>query len=104
MAAFLALLFAVFQVLGLRENFSLTFLHQKFLDNTISGMPIFILLFSLGNLIQIPGWVFLAAAVLALGKAWGGIVTYIAAVISCVFTFWLVRLIGGDALRQVKGK
>lgn len=103
-AAFLGLLFAVFQVLGLRENFSLTFLHQKFLDNTISGMLIFILLFSLGNLIQIPGWVFLAAAVLALGQVWGGVVTYIAAVISCAFTFWLVRLIGGDALRQVKGK
>ena len=76
-AAFLGLLFAVFQVLGLRENFSLTFLHQKFLDNTISGMLIFILLFSLGNLIQIPGWVFLAAAVLALGQVWGGVVTYI---------------------------
>jgi hypothetical protein len=25
----------------------------------------------LGNLVQIPGWVFLAAAVLALGQLWG---------------------------------
>ena len=103
-AAFLGLLFVVFQVSGLRENFSLTFLHQRLLENQISGMAIFILLFSLGNLIQIPGWVFLAAAVLALGEARGGVVTYLAAVISCAFTFWLVRLIGGDALRQVKGK
>ena len=103
-AVFLGLLFTIFQVLGLRENFSLTFLHQKFVDNLVSGMLIFILLFSLGNLIQIPGWIFLAAAVLALGEAWGGVVTYVAAVISCAFTFWLVRLIGGDALRQMKGK
>lgn len=102
--AFLELLFAVFQILGLRENLSLAFLHQKFLDNVISGTLIFILLFALGNLIQIPGWVFLAAAVLALGEAWGGVVTYVVAVISCAFTFWLVRLIGGDALRQVNGK
>ena len=102
--AFLGLLFAVFQILGLRENLSLAFLHQKFLDNVISGTLIFVLLFALGNLIQIPGWVFLAAAVLALGEAWGGVVTYVAAVISCAFTFWLVRLIGGDALRQVNGK
>jgi hypothetical protein len=29
-------------------------------------------LFALGNLIQIPGWIFLAAAVLALGRVWGG--------------------------------
>lgn len=101
---FLGLLFAVFQFSGLRDNFSLAFLHQKFLDNVISGMLIFILLFSLGNLIQIPGWIFLAASVLALGEAWGGVATYIAAVISCAFTFWVIRLLGGDALRQLRGR
>ena len=103
-AGFLGLLLAVFQFSGLRDNLSLAFLHQKFLDNVISGMLIFILLFSLGNLIQIPGWIFLAAAVLALGEVWGGVATYIAAVISCAFTFWLIRLIGGDALRQLRGQ
>ncbi len=103
-AAFLGLLLAVFQFSGLRENFSLVFLHQKFLDNEASGLIIFIVLFALGNLIQVPGWVFLAAAVLALGEVWGGVATYIAAVISCVLTFWVIRLVGGDALRQLKGR
>jgi uncharacterized membrane protein YdjX (TVP38/TMEM64 family) len=101
--AFLGLLLAVFQLSGLRDNFSLAFLHQKFLDNEASGLLIFIALFALGNLIQIPGWIFLAAAVLALGEVWGGVATYLAAVISCAFTFWLIRLLGGDALRQIKG-
>jgi hypothetical protein len=52
------LLLAVFQFSGLRDNFSLAFLHQKFLDNEASGLLIFIALFALGNLIQIPGWIF----------------------------------------------
>lgn len=103
-AGFLGLLFVVFQLSGLRDNFSLAFLHQKILDNEVSGMLIFVLLFALGNLIQIPGWIFLAAAVLALGEVWGGVATYIAAVISCVLTFWVIRLVGGDALRQLHGK
>lgn len=59
------------------------------------------LVFALGNLIQIPGWVFLAAAVLTLGEVWGGVVTYIAASISCAVTFLTIRFVGGDALRKL---
>lgn len=95
---------ALVQFSGLRDNFNLTYLHQKFLDNELTGLLIFVALFALGNLIQIPGVIFLAAAVLALGEVWGGIATYIAAVLSCVFTFWLIRLLGGDALREINGK
>jgi len=100
--AFLGLLLAVFQLSGLRDHLSLPFLHQKFLDNEATGLLIFIALFALGNLVQIPGWIFLAAAVLALGEVWGGVATYLAAAVSCAFTFWLIRLLGGDALRQVR--
>lgn len=101
---FLALILAIFQLSGLREHFSLTFLQQKIIDNKISGLLIFIVLFSLGNLIQIPGWVFLAAAVLTLGKIYGAAATYVAATISCIITFLIIKLIGGDALRLVKNK
>ena len=86
--AFLGLLLAVFQLSGLRGNFNLAFLHQKFLDNEVTGLLIFMALFALGNLIQIPGWIFLAAAVLSLGEAWGAVATYLGAMVSCVFTFW----------------
>jgi uncharacterized membrane protein YdjX (TVP38/TMEM64 family) len=102
--AFLALLLAVFHFSGLRGNVNHAFLHQKFVDNTFTGLLIFIALFAIGNLIQIPGWIFLAAAVLALGKSWGGLATYIAAVVSCVFTFAVIKSLGGDALRQIKNQ
>ena len=98
---FLALLFAIFELSGLRDHFNLKFLQQAILENRVTGLLIFILLFSLGNLIQIPGWIFLAAAVLTMGPILGGMVTYIAACLSCVATFFTIRLVGGDALRQL---
>ena len=101
---FLALLLAVFELSGLRDHFNLAFLQQRIEENRITGLLIFVLLFALGNLIQIPGWIFLAAAVLTLGKVWGGLATYIAACISCMVTFLAIRLVGGDALRQLKNK
>jgi len=101
---FLGVLFAIFELAGLRDHFSIEFLRQIILDNKISGILIFILVFALGNLIQIPGWVFLAAAVLELGRTWGGIATYIAASISCVVSYLVIRFVGGNALRQLNNR
>ncbi len=101
---FLGVLLAIFEYSGLRDHFNLDFLRHKIVENKLNGLLIFVLLFSLGNLIQIPGWIFLAAAVLALGRTWGGIATYLAATISCVITFLTIRLIGGDALRKLDSK
>lgn len=98
---FLILLFAVFELSGARAHFTLEFLQQVIRDHQASGLLIFVLAFVLGNLIQIPGWIFLAAAVLTLGKFWGGVATYIAASISCVVTFFTLRLVGGNALRKL---
>jgi len=52
-----------------------------------------------GNLVQVPGLIFLAAAELALGPLWGAALTYFAACLACFSTFAFARTIGGDALR-----
>jgi uncharacterized membrane protein YdjX (TVP38/TMEM64 family) len=98
---FLGILFTVFELSGLRAHFNLPFLRQLIVEHELQGVLVFILLFSLGNLIQIPGWIFLAAAVLALGRTNGGLATYAAAMVSCAMTFLAIRLAGGDALRQL---
>ncbi len=103
-ALFLATLFAVFQLSGLRQHFNLQFLQQLLLEHKLGGLLVFIVLFALGNLIQLPGWIFLAAAVLAFGKLWGGLATYLAACLSCLFTFGVIRWMGGDALRQLDNR
>ena len=101
---FLGVLLTVFEVSGLRDHFNLAFIRQLILQYRTGGLILFVFLFSLGNLIQIPGWVFLAAAVLTLGRLWGGAVTYVAAVTSCAFTFVTIRILGGDALRLLKSR
>lgn len=67
-ALFLGVLLTVFEVSGLRDHFNLAFIRQLILRHQIGGLMLFLLLFSLGNLAQVPGWVFLAAAVFTLGR------------------------------------
>ncbi|HEY3301338.1 MAG TPA: VTT domain-containing protein [Methylophilaceae bacterium] len=101
LVVFLLIIFCIFQYSGLRAQFNLTFIKQAIQSHELAGLLLFVLLFTLGNLIQIPGWVFLAAAVLALGEWLGGLATYIAAVTACTTTFFLIRWVGGNALRQL---
>ena len=99
---FFVALLAVAQLSGIRAHFTLVFLREMLASNPVTGVTVFVLLFGLGNLIQIPGWIFLAAAVLAFGQVAGGLVTYLAATISCTVTFLTVRLLGGNALQSLK--
>jgi uncharacterized membrane protein YdjX (TVP38/TMEM64 family) len=101
---FLGALLAIFELSGLRDHFSLEFLQRRIHDNEFTGLAIFVLLFSLGNLIQIPGWIFLAAAVLTLGELMGGIATFVAASVSCGVTFFVIRAVGGDVLRRLNNR
>ncbi len=101
---FLLTLLVMVRMTGLRENFSLDHLRQALLANRLGGLALFVLLFTLGNLVQIPGWIFLAAAVLVLGRTAGGGVTYLAAVTSCAVTFASIAWIGGDAIRRLDNR
>jgi uncharacterized membrane protein YdjX (TVP38/TMEM64 family) len=101
---FLGVLLIVFEASGLRDHFNLEFIRDAMLRHPIGGLLLFAALFALGNLVQIPGWIFVAAAVLTLGRLWGGVATYVAAVTSCALTFVTIRLIGGDALRLIENR
>ena len=59
--AFLGILLIIFEVSGLRDRFDLAFIQELILRHRVGGFLLFVLLFSLGNLIQVPGWLFLAA-------------------------------------------
>jgi uncharacterized membrane protein YdjX (TVP38/TMEM64 family) len=103
-ALFLLLMWAGFRLTGLDSHFSAQFLQERFAQHRIGGLLIFTALFALGNLIQVPGWLFLLAAVAALGRFWGGLATYVAACLTCASTFWVIRLVGGNALRELNGR
>ena len=99
----LVLLWAAFRAAGLSERVSPQMLHEAFERHRAGGLLVFTALFALGNLVQLPGWIFLTAAVASLGAWWGGLATYLAASVSCVVTFWGVRWLGADALRAFGG-
>ncbi len=101
---FLAALFLLLHFSGIKDNFEIGFLRRQFQENALVGILLFTALFVVGNLVRVPGLIFLAAALLALGQVMGGLVTYIAAVASCLVTFLVIRLLGGDALRKLKWK
>ena len=65
---------------------------ELFEDYQVAGGFLFCLAFSMGNLLYLPGWVFLAGAVFALDKEWGGVVTYAAALCSSTSHFHLLLL------------
>ena len=52
----------------------------------------------------IPGWIFLVGAVLALGKEWGGMASFLAALCSASISFFIIRSVGGTALRSLNNK
>nr|WP_319566875.1 hypothetical protein [uncultured Rhodoferax sp.] len=51
-------LLGIVQWTGLRQDFSLAFLRQVLSENRWEGLAAFVLLFTLGNLVQVPGWIF----------------------------------------------
>ncbi len=68
------------------------------------GIVLFVALFAIGELVHIPGMVFVVAAVLAYGRTTGFFVGWLGAVVSVTVSFVLVRSFGGQALTQIKWK
>lgn len=100
--AFVVVLILAFRLSGLNEHFEAATLQRDIAGHPLGGILFFIVLFSLGNLLLIPGWVFLAASVYVFGAPMGGLATYAAACVSSLVTFGVIRLLGGDALRRLK--
>lgn len=99
-AVFFVLLYVVVEVTGLRSNLSSEVIENLFFAYPVWGIALFCLAFSLGNLLYVPGWVFLVGAVFALGKEWGAVATLVAALCSSTISFFLIRAVGGTVLRS----
>lgn len=98
--AFFLLLYVMVALTGLRSHLSPDVIQSLFFAYPVWGLVLFCLAFSFGNLLYVPGWIFLVGAVFALGKEWGGIATLMAAMCSSTISFLLIRGAGGTALRS----
>ncbi len=66
------------------------------------GVLLFLVIFVVGELVHIPGMVFVVAAVLAWGRWEGFGAAFVGAVLSVSVTFIIVRTLGGTPLGEVR--
>ena len=98
---FLVLILVAAELTGVRSHLSSVEIRALFWEYHWWGVGLFCLAVSVGNLLYVPGWIFLVGAVFALGKEWGGVVTLTACLVSSVVSYVVIRAIGGNALRSV---
>lgn len=96
--------FGVLYALDVSPLEVLEWLKTTLVDMGPLGFLLFIGAFIVGELIHVPGLVFVAAAVYAYGTVTGGILGYFGALLSVSVAFWIVRLVGGQSLGELKFK
>jgi uncharacterized membrane protein YdjX (TVP38/TMEM64 family) len=87
---------------GLTAKFSQARLREMVQSAGAWGIAVYVLAFAVGELLHLPGIMFLGAAVVAFGRVRGGILAYFAAIIALQITFIAIRAIGGQPLGAIK--
>ena len=86
----------------MRDFFSLDGLQQIIIDAGPYGVVLFVLLYSAGILMNIPGVLFLFVGFMVYDGVTGLLVGYLASLVGVVIHFYFVRLMGGEALSEIK--
>jgi uncharacterized membrane protein YdjX (TVP38/TMEM64 family) len=96
------LLFGIGRALDLQQHLTVESLRATMASAGIAGVVLYVIAFCLGELLHVPGLVFVAAGVLAYGPVLGGPLAFLGAVASVSVSFWVVRAIGGRPLGELR--
>lgn len=102
LAALLLGLLAFAKLSGVTESLTLERVQELTESAGALGWLAFVVIFCLGELVHIPGMVFVGAGVAGWGCWLGGLLSYAAGLASVVFTFAIVRGIGGQPLGEIQ--
>jgi len=102
LASLIVVLFAFGRATGLDAYLSAENVRMVTAAAGLWGPLVFVLLFCAGELVHVPGAVFVAAAAVAYGPRGGGILAFVGAVAAVSVSFILVRTIGGEPLAAVR--
>jgi uncharacterized membrane protein YdjX (TVP38/TMEM64 family) len=86
----------------LTNNFTIESARQQMEAAGAWGVLVFIGLFIVGDLLHVPGLIFVAGAILAYGTIEGVILGYFGALTGQSFNFWLIRRVGGRPLADIE--
>ncbi len=92
----------VAKLTGLTDELSLERVRGFMEGAGVVGFLLFLAAFAVGELVHVPGLVFVAAAILAYGRTLGGGAAYVGAIVSVCVSFWVVRGVGGQPLAEIQ--
>ena len=95
-------LVAIGHFTGATEHLSLERVRALMSDLGALGLVAFVVLFTIGELVHVPGMAFVAAAILAYGPVQGFAAGLGGAIVSLSLSFWIVRSVGGQPLGEIQ--
>ncbi len=102
LAAVVLALVIVRRATGLGASLSTAHLRDVVQHAGAAGVALFVGAFAVGELLHVPGIVFVVAAMLAWGRLAGGAVAYVGALVAVSLAFFVVRAIGGQPLAAIE--
>ncbi len=100
LALFLVGIYAIGRMTGFTDQLTVEGIRASMREAGIGGFVVFVVTFCIGQLLYIPGFVFVMVSGLAYGPVWGSVASVIAATISVAVSFVIVRTIGGQPLKS----
>jgi uncharacterized membrane protein YdjX (TVP38/TMEM64 family) len=102
LALFLGGVYAIGRSTGFHEQLTVEGIRASMRAAGVWGFFVFAATFAIGQLLYVPGFLFVAVAGLAYGPIWGAVASVIAATISVGISFVIVRTIGGQPLKEIQ--
>jgi len=101
LAVFLLGVVVIGKMTGFTDGLTVDGIRESMREAGVGGFFVFIATFCVGQLLYIPGFVFVMVSGLAYGPLWGSFASLIAANISVAVSFIIVRTIGGQPLAEM---
>jgi uncharacterized membrane protein YdjX (TVP38/TMEM64 family) len=104
LAAFLIGVYSIGRATGFTDQLTVDGIRESMRTAGVGGFAVFLAVFCVGQLLYIPGFVFVMVSGLAYGPLWGSVASVIAASVSVAVSFFIVRTIGGQPLKNLNIK
>ena len=98
---FLVGIYLIGRMTGFTEGLTVDGIRESMRAAGVGGFAVFVAIFCVGQLLYIPGFVFVMVSGLAYGPVWGSLASVIAATVSVAVSFVIVRTIGGQPLKDL---
>jgi uncharacterized membrane protein YdjX (TVP38/TMEM64 family) len=99
LTAFLLGVYTIGRASGFTEGLTVDGIRDTMRAAGVAGFAVFVAIFCVGQLLYIPGFVFVMVSGLAYGPLWGSVASIVAATVSVAVSFIIVRTIGGQPLK-----